>query len=284
MKLAKVSVFGSLTLDLAQPGLPPGVTLTDVLVELHRLSGKPVVLIVDEAQHALLSESGINTMFALKAARDRLNTSSSAPQLMLVPTGSNRDKLAHVVLNRSQPFFGSSITTFPLLDHRFTSAFTEWANAALAPGNQFEPAGVYRAFQLLGHRPEMLRELIGQIALGGEAGNLTTILEVDAQHMNNRLWDEFDSEFEAPTLLQKAVLQVLTTKGSPWPPFSEEPMTPYRSITEQATLSTATVQSALDSLRERNLVWRVSRGGYAMEDQGYAGWFRHRRRVGDGAA
>jgi hypothetical protein len=47
MKLAKVSVFGSLTLDLSQPGLPPDVTLTDVLVELHRLSGKPVVLIVD---------------------------------------------------------------------------------------------------------------------------------------------------------------------------------------------------------------------------------------------
>ena len=212
MKLAKVSVFGSLTLDLAQPGLPPDVTLTDVLVELHRLSGKPVVLIVDEAQHALLSESGINTMFALKAARDRLNTSSSAAQLMLVLTGSNCDKLAHLVLNRSQPFFGSSITTFPLLDHRFTSAFTEWANAALAPGNQFEPAGVYHAFQLLGHRPEMLRELIGQIALGGETGNLTAILEVDAQHMNNHLWNEFDSEFEALTLLQKAVLQVLIAK------------------------------------------------------------------------
>ena len=276
MKLAKVSVFGSLTLDLAQPGLPPDVTLTDVLVELHRLSGKPVVLIVDEAQHALLSESGINTMFALKAARDRLNTSSSAPQLMLVLTGSNRDKLAHLVLNRSQPFFGSSITTFPLLDQRFTSAFTEWPNAALAPGNQFEPAGVYRAFQLLGHRPEMLRELIRQIALGGEAGNLTAILEVNAQHMNNRLWDEFDSEFEALTPLQKAVLQVLIAKGSPWPPFSEESMASYRSITEQATLSTATVQSALDGLRERNLVWRESRGAYALEDQGYAEWFRCR--------
>jgi hypothetical protein len=110
MKLAKVSVFGSLTLDLSQPGLPPDVTLTDVLVERHRVSGKPVVLIVDEAQHALLSGPGITTMFTLKAARDRLNTSSSAPQLMLVLTGSNRDKLAHLVLHRPQPFSGSSIT------------------------------------------------------------------------------------------------------------------------------------------------------------------------------
>lgn len=91
-----------------------------------------------------------------------------------------------------------------------------WANAALAQGNQFEPADVYSAFQLPGHRPEMLRELIGQIALGGEAGNLTAILEEDAQHMNNRLWDEFDSEFGALTPLQKAVMQVLIVKRNRW--------------------------------------------------------------------
>ena len=73
----------------------------------------------------------------------------------------------------------------------------------LQEDNKFEPAGVYRAFQLLGPRPEMLRELIGQIAL--------------------------------------------------------------------------------DGLRERNLVWRESRGAYALEDQGYAEWFGHRRRAGGGA-
>lgn len=277
IKLSKVSVLGSLTLDLAQPGLPPDVTIADVLAELLRLAKKPIVLIVDEAQHALSSEAGVDAMFALKAARDRLNTSADMPQLMLVFTGSNRDKLAHLVLNRSQPFFGSSVTPFPFLDRRFTDAFTAWANGALAPGNQFEPNAVNAAFQLVGHRPEMLRELVAQVALSGEAGNLSAVLEQGARDINNRLWDEFESEFESLTPIQKAVLQVLIEKGAPWSPFSEDSMETYRTLTGLPSISTATVQTALDGLRERSLVWKESRGSYALEDQGLAEWFKHRR-------
>lgn len=276
-KLSKVSVFGTLTLDLSQPGLPPDISLADVIAELRKLAKKPLVVVVDEAQHALSSEAGTNAMFGLKAARDRLNTSASAPQLMLVFTGSNRDKLAHLVLNRMQPFFGSSVTTFPFLDRRFTDAFTAWANTALAKGNQLDSGSVYSAFQLVGYRPEMLRELVGQIALSGEAGKLSQLLEQGAKDINNRLWDEFESEFDSLSPNQKAVLQVLISKGSPWSPFSEESMSAYRALTGQSTISTATVQSALDGLRERNLVWRESRGAYALEDQGLAEWFKHRR-------
>lgn len=34
-----------------------------------------IVLIIDEAQHAITTEAGVATMFALKAARDELNSS-----------------------------------------------------------------------------------------------------------------------------------------------------------------------------------------------------------------
>lgn len=277
VKLSKVSVLNSLTLDLAQPGLPADVTIADLLAELLRIAKKPIVLIVDEAQHALTSEAGINAMFALKAARDRLNASTGMPQLMLVMTGSNRDKLAHLVLNRSQPFFESSVTPFPFLDRRFTDAFTAWANGALASGNQFAPEAVYAAFQLVGHRPEMLRELVAQVALSGEAGNLSTLLERGARDINNRLWDEFESEFESLTPIQKAVLHVLIEKGSPWSPFSEDSMAAYRTLTGLPAIPTATVQTALDGLRQRSLVWKEFRGAYALEDQGLAEWFKHHR-------
>jgi hypothetical protein len=46
--------------------LPQGTSLAKALEVLHEVSGKLIVLIVDEAQHALNSESGLNTMFALK--------------------------------------------------------------------------------------------------------------------------------------------------------------------------------------------------------------------------
>lgn len=276
-KLSKVTVLGALTIDLTQPGLPENITLADLLAELHRLAKRPIVLIVDEAQHALTSESGVNAMFALKAARDKLNASAGTPSLMLVFTGSNRDKLAHLVLNRTQPFFGSSITPFPLLDHRYTDAFTAWANTGLAEGNQLAPKGVLAAFKLVGYRPEMLRDLVGRVALSGEAGNLTALLKKNATDINNRMWDEFESEFDSLTPIQKAILQVLIAKGSPWSPFSEDSMSAYRAITGQQTLSTATIQTALDGLRDRNLIWRESRGAYALEDQGFAEWFKHRK-------
>ncbi|WP_416139832.1 hypothetical protein ACM26W_05460 [Halomonas sp. HK25] len=54
-------------------------------------------------------------MFALKAARDALNLGGDSPGLRLILTGSSRDKLAMLVLSRDQPFFGSSVTPFPLL-------------------------------------------------------------------------------------------------------------------------------------------------------------------------
>jgi hypothetical protein len=163
------------------------------------------------------------------------------------------------------------------LDRNFTNAFTTWANASLAEGNKLEEEGVSHAFSLVGHRPEMLRDLIGQVAISGEAGNLTSLIEKGAQDINSRLWDEFESEFASLTSIQKAVLQVLILKGAPWSPFAEESMAAYRAITGQDTISTATVQTALDGLRDRSLVWRESRGAYTLEDQGFAEWLKHRR-------
>ena len=60
---------------------------------------------------------------------------------------------------------------------------------------------------------------------------------------------------------------------------NSDSMSACRAITAQQTLSTAAIQTALDGLRERNLIWRESRGAYALEDQGFAEWFK-RRKVG----
>ena len=114
LKLQKINILRAVELDFSKPGLPENITLVDLLNDLVHLSGKPVLLIIDEAQHALSTEQGINAMFAIKSARDQINVSSKAPNLMLALTGSNRDKLAQLVIKKDQPFFGSDVTTFPL--------------------------------------------------------------------------------------------------------------------------------------------------------------------------
>ncbi|MEX5618452.1 ATP-binding protein, partial [Pseudomonas syringae] len=76
------------------------------------------VLMIDEAQHAITTEAGVAALFALKAARDELN-SSRHHGLRIVCTGSNRDKLAMLRNSKDQAFFGASMVPFPTLDQNY---------------------------------------------------------------------------------------------------------------------------------------------------------------------
>ncbi|WP_342050108.1 MULTISPECIES: hypothetical protein [unclassified Cupriavidus] len=273
--LTKVTVMGTLGLDLTSTGLPPGVTLTQALTTLHKAAKRPVLLIVDEAQHALTTEKGLEAMFGLKAARDAMNASGKAPDLMLVFTGSSRDKLAHLVMNARMPFFGSLVTPFPLLDRKFTDEYTASVNTALASGNQFEPDAVYEAFEMVGHRPELLRHLISTIAIANESPYLSQRLRDDAGLVQERLWNEVESEFASLSPLQQAVIRVMAMKQGQFSPFGEAAMRAYKGfLPADTTVNNATVQNAIDALREREILWKESRGTYEIEDQSWLNWLR----------
>ena len=133
---------------------------------------------------------------------------------------------------------------------------------------------VFEAFKRVGHRPEMLREIMGDYALSNEASNISSLLRQGAHAWQARVWGEYESEFASLSMLQQAILETLIKKQkSGFSPFSEESMARYRKCTGEAVISTASVQSALESLRERSLVWREARGAYALEDEGLAEWF-----------
>ena len=92
--------------------------------------GRDVVLIVDEAQQALVSEGGMNAMFALKAARDAMNLRADGPRLYLIMTGSHRSKLAELVVSSRAPFYGGSVQDFPVLGESFVRTLLEQVSAA----------------------------------------------------------------------------------------------------------------------------------------------------------
>jgi len=275
VKLDKINVMGAFVINFSNPGLPENITLTDALRILYEVVNEPILLIIDEAQQALINEKALNAMFAIKSARDQLNSQDERTPLMLVFTGSNRDKLAHLVLKKNHPFFGSDVTSFPLLNKDYTNAFTHWVNQSLASNNQFSETSMYQAFKLVGHRPEILRQIAGKIALNGDASNFAELLEKDALTWQNRVWEEYENDFNSLSLLQKVILQILIKKGQPWLPFSEESMQAYSQLTGQQDISTATVQTAIKSLRERGLLWQSGRGTYALEDESFAEWFNH---------
>ena len=277
--LDKLTVLGTLSLDLSKIGRPGGATLADALEQLHRKSGKPLALLIDEAQHALSTEAGTQTMFALKAARDRLNQGTRIRGLHLVMTGSNRDKLAHLVLRRTEPFFGAGVTKFPLLDRGFIEAYTAWLNPQFADGHRFSAETLERAFELTGRRPEMLKRVVGEtVAELGGALALDDLIEHNAQQLRQRTWQDFESAYGGLTDLQKAVLDAIARLSPGYEPFADAALRAYQAVLGKPVGNSA-VQSALDTLREKELIWRAGRGDYAFEDDGLREWYLSRQPV-----
>ncbi|MDF1759402.1 MAG: ATP-binding protein [Coxiellaceae bacterium] len=277
--LKKVDILKSIELDFSKPGLPEHVTLTNLFNVLVELSNKPVLLVVDEAQHALTSEQGINAMFAIKSARDQLNCLGQVPQLMLVLTGSNRDKLAQLVIKKEQPFFGSDITAFPLLGKPYTDFFTKTINHSLAADNQFLPDTMWEVFQLIGYRPEILRQLAGNAAISHDAGSFSESLQRDASLWHGQIWNEFEYDYKQLPVLHRAILSQLIEQQRAWSPFSEQAMQSYCKLTGKSDLSSSSVQTAIQVLREKGFIWQSSRGAYALEDDSFAEWFMHTGQV-----
>lgn len=149
--MTKIAVAGTaLQFDLEKVGLGRDVSLTDALIALSDEMKQIIVLIIDEAQHAITTDEGIAALFALKAARDELN-SSKHHGLRVVCTGSNRDKLAMLRNSKDQAFYGAPMVNFPTLSKDFVAWFCE----KVALPFQLDIDLVWQLFVEAGYRPEL---------------------------------------------------------------------------------------------------------------------------------
>jgi hypothetical protein len=158
--LKQISV-GGVQIDLSRIGHTDGLDMAEALAHLVDVAGMPVVLIIDEAQHALSSKAGINAMLALKSARDQLNNNGERKtRLMLLMTGSDRDKLARLVHSYSGPFFGSEVQHMPELGHSFIDDVARLVEQDDRPLQSLNRQALLNALTLFRHRPQpFLRSL-----------------------------------------------------------------------------------------------------------------------------
>lgn len=253
-------------------GAPNEKTLAVALRTLSEVTGKPVMLVVDEAQQVLNTTDEL--MFSLKSARDTVGIDDNgAKRLLIVCTGSHRDKLTHLVLTKKQPFFGSSIQSFPLLGRDYIDWYTARINQYLAVDNRFEPQAVFDAFTLVGHRPESLKRIMSEIALEeGAAHSLGERLARGAIARQDEIWEEFSKAYDNLTGLQQAVLGLLIEGGPHFEPFSEATVAACGRIVG-STIGVTFIQKALDALRKKDMIWRSARGEYALDDPSFREWF-----------
>ncbi len=257
------------TFSFDQVGLGGNISLSDALAELSDELRKPIVLIVDEAQHAIVTDRGYDALYALKAARDELNSSAHFG-LRIVATGSNRDKLAMLRNSRDQAFFGAPLITFPPLD----MGFVEWFCGGVKLAAQLDPVAVWPLFEKASFRPEIL---------GAAADELRYDFSLKAEDVSTRFTGAVTNQIQAAetqtlrvvnslTPIQSAVLRVLAARGEDYAPFDAETMSAYGKVIKQIAPQeklkpdASNVQQALLALQDKQLVWKEKRGVYALEE------------------
>ena len=280
--LESLTIAGALKIDVSKIGKIDGVTLPDALRALREAARAPVALIVDEAQHALTSEAGEATMSALKSARDQLNRPGEV-NLMLVMSGSDRDKLLRLVNTNGAAFYGSQISRMPPLGPDFidhVSRLIEVQRRELAPVGA---ATLQQAFECFGHRPQFFMEAPGQALSPLSDLQGMRFEQAVLEAARRRQQDEeaqMASEYLALRPLEQAVLWRLLEQGPRFHPYDGEALRCYRErVTGRVTPQMAQ-RAQLESLRERNpaLVWQSAWGEYAVDDAAMHRWFEQRVR------
>ncbi|MGO4156992.1 ATP-binding protein [Cupriavidus sp. YAF13] len=270
--MEKVAV-GGMSFSLDRVGLGEGISLSAALAALSDEAGKPIVLVIDEAQQAIVSEKGNDALFALKAARDELN-SSRHKGLRIVATGSNRDKLAMLRNSRDQAFYGAPLVNFPALD----MAYVQWFCDRLDLGAKLDPAEVFELFKRAAFRPELLGAAADALRFefGLPAGDIPARFAAAVEEQIAVSNTEQMRVVHSLTPLQSTVLRVMAVRGSNYAPFEAATMEAYDAVLKaidpgaDARVDVSNAQQALSALQDKALVWRAARGVYALEETGLA--------------
>jgi hypothetical protein len=270
--LKEVKLAGVLTVDTSKIGKVDGLTLAQALAKLRDASGKPVALIIDEAQHALTSQDGEDAMTALKSARDQMNVNGI--NLMIVMSGSDRDKLMRLVNNNKAPFFGSNITTFKELGSDFIAHVAQLIETEYKSFAQLDRAALMAAFKAFGHRPQFFIAAIGQALSPLTALEGVRFEDALLQAGKDKVASEMASDYIGLPAAEQVVLWRLLEQGQKFRPYDAAALAFYQEKLGKK-LSPAQAQNALDGLRGRNpsMVWKSLRGEYAVDDAAMHHWY-----------
>lgn len=246
-------------------GKPGGATLGDVFTELVDKVKTDVVLIIDEVQHALGTEDGSNLLFALKAARDAVNTRPGTQGYLLVlGTGSHKSLVADMATRRSQPFAGAVSTGYEPLGSEFVSwkrAQLEQIEGIKLPSQEVMTEG----FLAVGQRPEELQSALVLLQSRPEAPDVA--FPIICSTLASAAAEVEIATIEALGALASAIFDrvVSGNESGESKLFSADAINSY---SEQIGMSVDTpqVQNMVDRMITANVILRQSHGVYAVAD------------------
>jgi hypothetical protein len=269
--LDSISIAG-IKIEISKIGKTDGMTLHEVLALIHKQTGQKIALIIDEAQHALTSSEGDATMSALKSARDQLR-GPDGPALLLVMSGSHRDKLMRLLSTAAAPFWGSQVRTLPTLGLPFVEQVAQ--ELRLQTGTALQVQTMMQAFTLCGERPQFFFEAIREALQDKESyAPLEQRVFKIAEQRRQRDRDGMSSVYLALAVLEQSIVWRLLDKGEDFKPFDAAALAFYTAHAGK-TISAAQAQKAIDRLRDNDppLVWKSLRGEYSLYDVDMVDWY-----------
>ena len=284
MGVKEISRFG-FKLDLSKIGDTGGMTLFEALWLLHEKSGKKIALIIDEAQHALTSDEGEKAMFALKSARDQMRIKGDA-KLMLVMSGSHKDKLAKLVIGNGSPFYGSYIDEMPTLGYAFAINRVQRLLQKRPDFLSLNQEAMKLAFSHCFERPQLFDRRIKEAQ---KPQGDVKLFEVQMIQLASQTQQEdrlaMQARFTRLEPLQQALLVELMEKDKHFQPMAVETL---KRLTQQldAPITTREVQTAIDNLckmerlMEPPFIWKAGRATWDIYDQSMIEWYEYLKNAG----
>ena len=144
------------------------------------------------------------------------------------------------------------------------------------PSLPLDPEQVWALFGDAGYRPELLGaaadlfrfDFAIDLVLGPD------LFSREVQRLATEMAEVQRKVIHSLTPIQLAVLRVMAAAGNDYAPFEATTMDKYREALRSAGLPTEDVradvpgvQQALIALQEKKLVWKATRGVYAVEEQ-----------------
>ena len=277
--LKKVRI-GGLEMDLGVIGTQDGDSIARTLEKLSAATDKPIVMVIDEAQHAQTTDEGRQTMFALKAARDAMILGEGAG-FRLIATGSNSDRLMTLVASKDQAFFHARQEHLPELDDTYLA----WVLDHSPFKGHLGLDVLHDAFEIFSPRPEPLQALLTSFERD-PALDRTTIDRVfvaGAVRAMEAARQAFMVSLRAMDALDAAVFRRMARLGRDFTPFDGAALQDYAALmaawapvpapeTAGSVPGPSAVQVALERLRKESLIWNAGRGLWFIEDSQHAAW------------
>lgn len=251
--------------QLDSVGQKGGATLAQAFTELVDRVQASVVLIVDEVQQALGSEEGCHLMFALKAARDAVNTRPQTPgHLLIVGTGSHKSLVTDMATRRSQPFSGAVSAPYEPLGRDFVH--WKWQQLRALPGVKLPSEQVmWEGFLAMGQRPEELQNALVQLQSRSEPPDLA--FPIICSTLASAAADVEIAAVEELGTLAATIFNRIAKGGEAGASglFAAEAMASYGASIGSA-VDAPQVQNMVDRMIAANLIMRQSHGVYAVAD------------------